>query len=118
MDYFYKTLKRDGCYVKPNGYKSHEEKLSDEAAAAAAAAEEMRILKKLKDTRLEKAKYEKQIVFEKILADPDGKDWARVFAALDDYSQGRYKNSKKHHSRAFENAMRRPFEKLYNEGEL
>ena len=95
-------IKRNGIWAKKPDYKSHEEKQAEiQAQIITDRAQE---LQRLKEIREKTAKIERDLEFEKFMADRDAEIYQEIFQSLTDFEKKRVALGK-------DEAMRRAWEK-------
>jgi len=109
LSWLYKRLKQYGYYHAPKGYKSFEDKAIERAKERLKKKQERaRELEAIREAELEA---ERQIAFEKMMADPQGDLYKRCFARLN-------RIEKRLKGKGMVASMRKAFDALVEEGEL
>lgn len=93
MNWFYKVMQRSGLYPKPNGYRSLAEIRVEQMEQAA---------KEAADIRHRQLVVERELAFQKVMADPDGAEYQTLLAKIDNFAR-------EMGGKAFEVAMREAF---------
>jgi hypothetical protein len=111
FNWFYKIIEQYGDYPKPKNYKSHQEKQIDKEQQLLETREKE--IQKLKELRLKKIEQERDLDFEKMMADPEGEIYKKCFNSLNNFMKVR-KNTN-----GFGLSMRVEFDKIIeNEAEI
>ena len=108
LDWIFKILKRSGAHPRPKDYKSFQQKLVEREMARCK--EVQREINALKNARLELARAENELRFERMLQDPECTEYATCFEKLPDL----FKNPKRKGTKGFNEAMKKHFCEMHD----
>ncbi|MDY6894973.1 MAG: hypothetical protein SVO01_06095, partial [Thermotogota bacterium] len=114
-NWFYSRIKKYGYYKPEKDYKTYEQLQVEKQAEAARKKEQA--AEDLKRIRENKENAEKELLLERILADPDSSIHIKCFDITEDWEKGPFKNPRMRRGERYRNLISKSIDKLFDEGD-